>query len=864
MPVNGQDNVQAAARSRKIHEVKQHKFVARLLRQPTFCSHCKSFIFGFGKQGYQCLGCEAVVHKRCHDKVSCKCSKADEPEAEEQGALSEGNEAPHVFAARTFHKPTFCDHCGSLLYGLVRQGMQCNSCHSNVHKRCHENAAHNCGMEPIAAFVADIHQAIQSGDKEAVVDRLTSISNRQRQQLRELYFHTYDIEVDKALDKKFSGDLGTLLQALVDTPLEYDLKQLKKSMKGLGTDENALTEIIVTRTPQQMKYIREGYEELFKKNLAKEIGGDTSGDFKEASDRYRQRKQGPIFDPANAFLQCCETQNLYQLRELFERLTDLLKKPVEQAVDKEFSGDNKIGLLAVVRATQNKQRYFAMQIQNAVKGFGVKDNDLIRVLVSRSEVDLKHIREEYFKLYGKKLEDVIQVDADAFEPSNDQENVPNGSEDPKIHEVNEHKFVAKTFRQPTFCSHCREFIYGLGKQGYQCVGCRTSVHKKCHQDVVYSCCEAVVHKRCHDKVSCKCSKADEPEAEEQGALSEGNEAPHVFAARTFHKPTFCDHCGSLLYGLVRQGMQCNSCHSNVHKRCHENAAHNCGMEPIAAFVADIHQAIQSGDKEAVVDRLTSISNRQRQQLRELYFHTYDIEVDKALDKKFSGDLGTLLQALVDTPLEYDLKQLKKSMKGLGTDENALTEIIVTRTPQQMKKSGGDTSGDFKKLLIAIVNGSKDQSSVVDRELAHQDAIRLVADDGKLKTPANAFLQCCETQNLYQLRELFERLTDLLKKPVEQAVDKEFSGDNKIGLLAVVRATQNKQRYFAMQIQNAVKGFGVKDNDLIRVLVSRSEVDLKHIREEYFKLYGKKLEDVIQAETKGAYREGLLRILRGNY
>ncbi|CAJ0572169.1 unnamed protein product, partial [Mesorhabditis spiculigera] len=80
-----------------------------------------------------------------------------------------------------------------------------------------------------------------------------------------------------------------------------------------------------------------------------------------------------------------------------------------------------------------------------------------------------------------------EVDADAFEPSNDQENVPNGSEDPKIHEVNEHKFVAKTFRQPTFCSHCREFIYGLGKQGYQCVGCRTSVHKKCHQDVVYSC-----------------------------------------------------------------------------------------------------------------------------------------------------------------------------------------------------------------------------------------------------------------------------------------------------------------------------------------------------------------------------------------
>ncbi|XP_072922633.1 protein kinase C theta type isoform X2 [Hemitrygon akajei] len=136
-----------AIKQAKVHNVKCHEFIATFFPQPTFCSVCHEFVWGLNKQGYQCRQCNAAIHKKCIDKIIAKCTGSAVNSREtifhkERFKI----DMPHRFKVYNYKSPTFCEHCGTLLWGLARQGLKCEECGMNVHHKCQNKVANLCGV----------------------------------------------------------------------------------------------------------------------------------------------------------------------------------------------------------------------------------------------------------------------------------------------------------------------------------------------------------------------------------------------------------------------------------------------------------------------------------------------------------------------------------------------------------------------------------------------------------------------------------------------------------------------------------------------------------------------------------------------
>uniref|UniRef100_A0A671XK72 Annexin n=1 Tax=Sparus aurata TaxID=8175 RepID=A0A671XK72_SPAAU len=274
------------------------------------------------------------------------------------------------------------------------------------------------------------------------------------------------------------------------------------------------------------------------------------------------------------------------------------------------------------------------------------------------------------------------------------------------------------------------------------------------------------------------------------------------------------------------------------------------------------------DEQAIIDLLGSRSNRQRVPLLRSYKTAYGKDLVKDLHSELSGDFRKLVMATLKTPAEFDAYELNNAIKGAGTDEACLIEILSSRSNAEIKEINriykqdykktlesaisGDTSGHFRRLLISLAQGNRDEREAVDISLAKQDAQALyAAGENKLGTDESKFNAILCARSKPHLRTgilyVYTHMINQLDVPSS----------------ASFKCIKNTPAYFAERLYKAMKGAGTKDTTLIRIMVTRSEVDMLDIRQEYVKNYGKSLYTHISGDTSGDYKKLLLKLCGGS-
>ena len=282
------------------------------------------------------------------------------------------------------------------------------------------------------------------------------------------------------------------------------------------------------------------------------------------------------------------------------------------------------------------------------------------------------------------------------------------------------------------------------------------------------------------------------------------------------------------------------------------------------------------DEATLIKVIANRTGRQRQQIKAQYKATYGRDLIEDIKKECHGKLEEAFIALFKDPVEYDVDALREGMKGLGTNEDTLIEIIASRSPQQLlaiknlykQKYNRDLEDDIKKethgtlehLLVSLLQGSRSTNTQVNQGQAAAIAQEIYkAGEAKLGTDESVFNKYFCSLSPYELAAMAQQYHKLTGHTILQAIDKEFHGDSKKALKTIVYATLSPSEYFATRVNDAIKGWGTKDHLLIRILITRDEIDMPQIKQYYKQLYGKDMVEAVKNDISGDYQKLMVEL-----
>lgn len=218
----------------------------------------------------------------------------------------------------------------------------------------------------------------------------------------------------------------------------------------------------------------------------------------------------------------------------------------------------------------------------------------------------------------------------------------------------------------------------------------------------------------------------------------------------------------------------------------------------------------------------------------------------------------------------DAEELRDAMKGMGTDDTTLIEILCDRPDWQLQQISEAYESEFGKPLIKKIKSEcrgNYESFLVGLLQKRTDYLVTTMKDAVegLGTDERALIDClcsATTDDIDAIKadsSTYQAVLDDVSGDFKKVIKSLFEADreeaDKIPDLA--RACKDAKRFY-----RAGEGkFGTNDSKLIQIMTKRSNAHLQLVNRVYQKVYEKDMDDAIKGETRGAYEKALRGLLK---
>jgi len=282
------------------------------------------------------------------------------------------------------------------------------------------------------------------------------------------------------------------------------------------------------------------------------------------------------------------------------------------------------------------------------------------------------------------------------------------------------------------------------------------------------------------------------------------------------------------------------------------------------------------NEKQIIDVVANRSSSQLQTVAKKFKTMYGEDLEKWLEGELRGKFERCVLGRFYQPLAYQAYVCRRAMKGAGTNERALIDVICTKSNEEIellkkaytaviqrdleKDVKSETSGDFRRFLMSLLSAGRDNKPA-DEKMAETDARTLYeSGEGKWGTDESKFNMIFSTRSFPQLKATFTAYTKLYGNSMQTAIEKEMSGDLRRAYLTLIRWLTDPITYYSEVLYMSMKGLGTDDRTLIRTVLSRCEIDLGTIKKRFEKLHQKTLDRAVKKETSGDYRRMMLALI----